>query len=300
MITLVLLALVGLGAQLVDGSLGMGHGITSTTLLLAIGVQPAAASATVHLAQIGTTFASGLAHHRFGNVSWPVVRRLALPGAIGAFLGATVLVRLPVATAAALMATLLLGLGCFVLVRFSVGGLRADRIGRPLRRRFLAPLGLVAGLVSAVGGGGWGPVGTPALLATGRLEPRQVVGSISTSEFVVAVAASAGFLLGIGTAGVDLRWALALLAGGVVAAPLAAWLVRLVPARVLGIAAGCLIVLTNLHSLTGVLPEGARWLTYATGALICVAAASTAILAHRRVAAEASSPAPLVGQGAER
>ncbi|WP_159621586.1 sulfite exporter TauE/SafE family protein [Ruania rhizosphaerae] len=284
MITLVLLALIGLGAQLVDGSLGMGHGITSTTLLLAIGLQPASASATVHLAQIGTTLASGLAHRRFGNVDWTVVRRLALPGALGAFLGATALSRLPVAIAAPVMAGLLLTLGCYVLVRFSVRGMRADRIGTPLQRRFLTPLGFVAGTVSAVGGGGWGPVGTPALLASGRLEPRRVVGSISASEFFVAVAASAGFLLGIGTAGINPAWALALLAGGVVAAPLAAWLVRLIPARVLGTAAGGLIVLTNLHSLAGAvpIPDGVRWAAYAAAAGACVAAGVRTVLAHRR------------------
>src|SRR5690606_40125302 len=89
--TLVLLALVGLGAQLVDGSLGMAYGVTSTTLLLAIGTNPAAASATIHLAEIGTTLASGAAHWRFGNVDWAVVRRIGVPGAIGAFAGATFL-----------------------------------------------------------------------------------------------------------------------------------------------------------------------------------------------------------------
>ncbi|HEY4602813.1 MAG TPA: sulfite exporter TauE/SafE family protein, partial [Blastococcus sp.] len=89
--TLVLLALVGLGAQLVDGSLGMAYGVTSTTLLLAIGTNPAAASATVHLAEIGTNLASGLSHWRFGNVDWKVVGKIGVPGAIGAFAGATVL-----------------------------------------------------------------------------------------------------------------------------------------------------------------------------------------------------------------
>jgi uncharacterized membrane protein YfcA len=89
--TFVLLAFVGLGAQLVDGSLGMAHGVTSTTLLLAIGTNPAAASATVHLAEIGTGLLSGLSHWRFGNVDWKVVAKIGVPGAIGAFVGAQVL-----------------------------------------------------------------------------------------------------------------------------------------------------------------------------------------------------------------
>ena len=173
---LVLLALVGLGAQLVDGSLGMAYGVTSTTLLLAIGTNPAAASATVHLAEIGTTLASGASHWKFGNVDWKVVTRIGIPGAIGAFAGATFLSSLDTSVAAPVMSLILLALGIYVLVRFTVKGLRRDRLGQPLRRRFLTPLGLVAGFVDATGGGGWGPVGTPAILASGRLEPRKVIG----------------------------------------------------------------------------------------------------------------------------
>ena len=179
--TLVLLALVGLGAQLVDGSLGMAYGVTSTTLLLAIGTNPAAASATVHLAEIGTTLASGLAHWKFGNVDWKVVLKIGIPGAVGAFAGATVLSRLSTEVAAPVMSIILLSLGLYLLIRFTVRGLDRKHLGKPLRKRFLTPLGLVGGFLDATGGGGWGPVGTPALLASGRIEPRKVIGSIDTS-----------------------------------------------------------------------------------------------------------------------
>jgi hypothetical protein len=118
-----------------------------------------------------------------------------------------------------------------------------------MRKRFLGPLGLVAGFVDATGGGGWGPVGTPAILASGRMEPRKVIGSIDTSEFLVAVAASLGFLLSLGTQGVDATWAIGLLAGGLVAAPIAAWLVRHVPPRLLGSLVGGMIILTNTRTL---------------------------------------------------
>ena len=246
---LVLLALVGLGAQLVDGSLGMAYGVTSTTLLLLIGSNPAAASATVHLAEIGTTLASGAAHWRFGNVDWKVVAKIGIPGALGAFLGATFLSGLSTAQAAPLMAMILLVLGSYILIRFTTMGLSTRNLGKPLRKRFLAPLGLVAGFVDATGGGGWGPVGTPALLASGRLEPRKTIGSIDTSEFLVAIAASAGFLFGLGAANISFGWVAALLIGGVIAAPIAAWLVRHVPPRLLGAATGGLIVLTNARAL---------------------------------------------------
>ncbi len=291
--TLVLLALVGLGAQLVDGSLGMAYGVTSTTLLLAVGTNPAAASATVHLAEIGTTLASGAAHWRFGNVDWRVVVRIGVPGAIGAFAGATFLSWLSTELAKPVMSLLLLGLGLYVLLRFTFQGLRTDQLGKPLRRRFLTPLGLVAGFMDATGGGGWGPVGTPAILASGRLEPRKVVGSIDTSEFFVAVAASLGFLLGLGTAGINAAWAVALLIGGLVAAPIAAWLVRLVPPRVLGSAVGGVIVLTNVRTLVGsdlVALEGpARATVYALVVAGWVAAVAHSVRAHRRLQAAAST-----------
>lgn len=247
--TLILLALAGLGAQLVDGSLGMAYGVTSTTLLLAMGTNPAAASATVHLAEIGTTLMSGAAHWRFGNVDWKVVGKIGVPGAVGSFLGATVLSKLSTDVAAPLMSLILLGLGVYVMSRFTFRGLPKDRVGLPLRRRFLTPLGLVAGFLDATGGGGWGPVGTPALLASGRMEPRKVIGSIDTSEFLVAVAASLGFLLSLDSQGIDFVWVAAFLLGGLVAAPIAAWLVRILPPRVLGSAVGGVILVTNVRTL---------------------------------------------------
>ena len=147
------------------------------------------------------------------------------------------------------MAVLLLGLGVYVIWRFlALGGRRPSFRGR-LSVAFLAPLGVVAGLMDAIGGGGWGPVGTTSLLSSGRLEPRKVVGSIDTSEFVVAIGGSLGFLFALGSQGIDFGFAAALLVGGVIAAPFAAWLVRHLAARVLGVAAGGLIVVTNTDTI---------------------------------------------------
>ncbi len=296
---LVLLALVGLGAQLVDGSLGMAYGVTSTTLLLAFGTNPAAASATVHLAEIGTTLISGASHWKFGNVDWGVVLKIGIPGAVGAFAGATVLSNLDTAVAKPLMSLVLLALGLYILTRFTVRGLRQDRLGHPLRKRFLSPLGLFAGFVDATGGGGWGPVGTPAILASGRMEPRKVIGSIDTSEFLVSVAASIGFLAALGTQGIESGWVIGLLAGGAVAAPIAAWLVRHVPPRVLGSAVGGVIILTNARTLLMSDWIGAsadqRWLVYAVIYAVWAAAVTHSVRAHRADAAPAhagSAPVP--------
>ncbi|MEU1888873.1 sulfite exporter TauE/SafE family protein [Micromonospora sp. WMMD987] len=303
--SLLLLALVGLGAQLVDGSLGMAYGVTSTTLLLALNTGAASASATVHLAEIGTTLVSGAAHWRFGNVDWTVVRRVGVPGAVGAFAGATFLSRLSTETAAPIMSLILLTLGLYVLIRFTVAGLPRERVGLPLRKRFLGPLGLVAGFVDATGGGGWGPVGTPAILASGRLEPRRVIGSIDTSEFLVAVAASLGFLVGIGSANINFGWVGALLLGGMIAAPIAAWLVRLLPPRVLGSAVGGVIVLTNVRTLLRSdwidAPDAVRYACYLILAVLWVAAVTWSVrqhLADRQAAPVAVGPETGAGEPA--
>lgn len=245
---LIVLAIVGLFAQLVDGSLGMAYGVTSSTMLVAVGIAPSAASAAVHLSEVGTTLVSGAAHWKLGNIDWRTVSIIAVPGGIGAFVGATVLSNIDGEKAVPIVAVILLSLGVYVLWRFLALGGRRPQFKGKLSARFLAPLGVVGGLMDAIGGGGWGPVGTTSLLSSGRLEPRKVVGSIDTSEFVVAVGGSLGFLLALGSEGVNWGWAAALLVGGVIAAPIAAMLVKLMPARILGVAAGGLIVLTNLKT----------------------------------------------------
>ncbi len=247
---LLTLILVGFAAQLVDGSLGMAYGVTSSTLLLTIGLAPAAVSASVHLAEIGTTLASGTAHWRFGNVDWRVVLRIGLPGAVGGFAGATLLSNLSTASAKPWMSILLLALGIYILARF-VRGVPSRKREAPPRTRFLVPLGLIAGAVDATGGGGWGPIATPTLLSTGRMSPRKVIGTVDTSEFLVAVGASAGFLLGLQGRGIVWTAVGALLAGGLVAAPIAAYLIRVVPAQMLGSAVGGIIILTNTRVLLG-------------------------------------------------
>lgn len=245
---LVLVGLVGLAAQLVDGALGMGYGITSSSLLLLAGLTPAAASASVHVAELGANLASGTSHWRLGNVDRRMLWSLGLPGAVGAFAGATFLSWVSSEVARPTMGVLLVGLGVYVLLRFTFRPPSAGE-GRPHGRRFLVPLGLVGGFVDATGGGGWGPISTSTLLSAGRTAPRTVIGSVSASEVLVTLAATAGFVTGLGLGGVDWPFAAALLVGGLVAAPLAAWLVTKVPAGVLGVAVGGLIITTNLHLL---------------------------------------------------
>jgi uncharacterized protein len=244
---LIVLGIVGFIAQLVDGSLGMAYGVTSTTLLLATaGLTPALASTAVHLSEVGTTLASGVSHWRFGNVDWAKIAWLAIPGGIGAFLGAVVLVSVISAEAAEpIVAIFLFLLGAYVLARFAFN--RATQVVQnlPIPRVFLAPLGLIAGFLDAAGGGGWGPISTPTLLSSGRMEPRKVVGTVDTSEFIVALCASIGFLISLSFAQVPWGVVGVLLGGGLIAAPIAAWIVRHLNARVLGTAVGGFILLVN-------------------------------------------------------
>lgn len=249
--TLILIALAGLAAQLVDGGLGMGFGVTSTTILVMLaGLGPAQASAVVHTAELGTTLASGLSHWRFGNVDWKVVATIGVPGAVGAFAGATVLSNLSTAWAKPIMATILAVIGLNLMFRFSRGLTRRKNVNRPHSRGFLGGLGLFGGFVDATGGGGWGPVTTSTLLSAGRSEPRRVVGTVNTAEFLVTAAATLGFVIGMWTDLVENVAAVtALLIGGVIAAPIGAWLVSRLNPILLGSFVGTLIAVLNLPTV---------------------------------------------------
>jgi uncharacterized membrane protein YfcA len=241
--------IVGFFAQLVDGALGMAYGVTASSLLLSGGTAAATASASVHLAEIGTTFASGASHWRFGNVNWRTVRWIGIPGAFGAFFGATTLSNLNGDAVTPYVSGVLMALGVYIIVRFAFGVTRKPLAPEHLRGRFLAPLGTFGGFIDAIGGGGWGPVTTPALMTAGRMAPHTAVGSASASEFLVTVAASAGFLVNLGTSGIDGWIVVGLLIGGVAAAPIAAFVVKRLPAQVLGTMVGVLILVVNGRTL---------------------------------------------------
>jgi uncharacterized membrane protein YfcA len=281
---LIVLIVIGFFAQLVDGALGMAYGATSSTLLLAYGLSPATASASVHLAELGTTAVSGFSHWRFGNVDWRTVRRIGIPGAVGGFTGAVILSNISAEVAKPWMAGILLAIGSYILLRFTLFGPAKPRGRRYVRGRYLAPLGLGAGFIDATGGGGWGPVATPTILATGKYEPRKVIGSVDTSEFLVALAASIGFLLSLGSQGIAFRYVAALLVGGVAAAPIAAWLVRHVTPSLLGASVGGLILITNSRTLfdTYGVSGDVRNLVYAVLGVVWILALAVVVRRLRR------------------
>jgi len=246
---LLILAVAGFVAQLIDGALGMGYGVTSTSMLLALGLAPAVVSASVHAGEVVTTLVSGIAHWRFGNVDPGIIWRLAIPGALGAFVGAFFLAALPIEWARPGVSAFLLVLGVVVLVRFlRPERARTGRVGVPTRR-ILAPLGLVAGFLDAAGGGGWGPVATSTLIARRGSDARKVVGSVDASEFLVALSATVGFVLALGWQAINLMWVAAICLGGIFAAPLAAWAVRILPTQTLGLAVGAMILVSNSRTI---------------------------------------------------
>ncbi|GIN71410.1 UPF0721 transmembrane protein YtnM [Bacillus sp. J14TS2] len=247
---LMLLAFIGFLAQLIDGSLGMAYGVTSTSLLLAYGMTPAVASASVHLSEVFTTAASGVSHIKFKNVDKQMVYRLIIPGSIGAFIGATFLSNLPGDIVAPYISLFLLLLGVYVLLRFLFIHKKNEESNETrLSTKQSVPLGLIAGFFDATGGGGWGPISTPILLSKNGMSARKVIGTVDTSEFAIAVSASLGFFFSLGTNALPWTLVTALIIGGVIAAPIAAWLVRIIPGKLMGVLVGGFIILTNTRTL---------------------------------------------------
>jgi len=247
---LIVFAFIGLLAQLIDGALGMAYGVTSTSLLLAFSISPAVASASVHLVEVVTTAASGASHIRFGNVDKKTVYRLIIPGSIGAFLGATFLSNIPGDLAKPYISLFLLGLGAYVLIRFLFNFRPSEeKKGIDLSKKQAIPLGLIAGFADATGGGGWGPIATPVLLSRKGMSARKVVGTVDTSEFAIAVSATLGFFISLGWEQVNWLWVGALMIGGIIAAPIAAWLVQKIHAQLMGVLVGGFIILVNARTL---------------------------------------------------
>jgi uncharacterized membrane protein YfcA len=269
---LVVVGAAGFVASMVDGALGMGFGPTSSSILLSTGISPAAASASVNLAKVATGFASGVSHWRFKNIDRRLVLRLAIPGAIGAAIGATVLANVDGTTIRPYLALLLMTVGLRILVRFS-RPLPVAVVDHTTRASLDVPgveIAATAGGITNGLVGAWGPVVTPYLLHRG-VPPRFSIGSVNTAEVAVAIVAS-GTLLG--TEGVELGVVLAMLIGGVAASPLAAFVVRFIPPRMLGLAVSGLLLLTQSRELanTDKLPFD-RWFAYiGAAALVALAA----------------------------
>lgn len=275
-------ALAGSVAQMVDGTLGMGFGVTSATVLLLVGTAPATASAATHAAKLPTTLVSGLAHWREGNVDWKILVRVALPGMIGGFLGAVVLTSISLEAAKGWMSGLLIFFGVVIFARFGYGFRIIPVPRRGETARWLSPIGMLGGFVDATGGGGWGPVVTPSLMTVTAHEPRKVVGTVNAAEFLVALSVSIGFITGI--AHEDIPWAAVagLSVGGVIVAPFAARLAGRLPHAAMGTLVGGLIFLVNAVNIVAALGDLPLWLDLGSIAAIIAVTGYVAYRAWQR------------------
>ncbi|WP_346331086.1 sulfite exporter TauE/SafE family protein [Prosthecobacter sp. SYSU 5D2] len=232
--------LIGFIAQVIDGALGMAYGVSASSLLLGVGVPPAVVSSTVHAAECFTTGASAISHRAFGNVNKALFLGLLIPGVVGAFLGAYILTMIDGDLIKPYIAGYLLIMGIILIVK----AFRAF----PSREvtTHLKPLAFFGAFVDAVGGGGWGPIVGSTLMARGS-PFRETVGTVNTVEFFVTLSASLGFLIGIGLS----HWnvILGLAAGGVVAAPIGAWVCKHVPHRPFLVVVGLVVIGLSLRTL---------------------------------------------------
>jgi uncharacterized protein len=246
----ILFLIVGFLAQIVDGALGMAYGVVSSSVLLAFGVPPAAASASVHAAEVFTTAASAGSHVWHRNVNWRLFRTLAPAGILGGVLGTYVITAVDGDVLKPYVAGYLGIMGVYILYRAVY---RAPSIDQH-HRGVVAALGSVGGFVDAAGGGGWGPVVTTGLVGSGGA-PREMIGTVNTVEFFLTAAVSATFLAALLTGhwaeaeGLSAyAWAVAgLIVGGVAAAPLAGFVTRFLPQRYLMVAVGALITLLAIY-----------------------------------------------------
>jgi uncharacterized protein len=306
---LVWVALAGFLASLVDGALGMGFGPTSSTILLGTGLSPAATSTTVNLAKVATGAVAGYSHWRFRNIDHKLVLKLAIPGAIGALIGVTVLNNVDGDALRPYLAIILIVVGLRILLRFSkplpattlegedpddpTGAREVEVSDEERDLRTLGQANTTGVEIAATAGGvtnglvgAWGPVVTPFLLHRG-LPPRYAVGSVNTAEVAVAAVAAGSLIASLGRGGLDWGVVIAMLAGGMIAAPIAAWVIRFVQAQVLGLAVAGLLLLTNARELAnwGDLEAGRWWLYGLVVLLIATALLRLRMLGRRRSAA---------------
>lgn len=232
----------GFIAQMIDGALGMAYGVTATTFLMSVGITPAAASASVHASEVFTSGVSGYMHLKFGNVNSKLFKTLVIPGIIGAILGAYVISSLEnyADYIKPIVSIYTLFLGAIIIRKALIK--RQEK--RQLKR--LGWLALFGGYLDSIGGGGWGPIVSSTLIASGR-HPKYTIGSVNLTEFFVSLASSLTFFTVIGLG----YWQViaGLILGGVVAAPIAARLANKLPVKSMMILVGIVIIVVSLRQI---------------------------------------------------
>ncbi|WP_281634726.1 sulfite exporter TauE/SafE family protein [Flavobacterium luteolum] len=237
--------LIGIFAQLVDGALGMGYGATSTSFLLAYGVSPVLSSTAVHVSEMFTTGASALSHHRFGNINKKLVKHLLIPGVLGSITGAYLLSDVIDGDIIKPFIAVYMIVLAVVIIRKA---LRKSVVKKKTKK--LGVLAVFGGFMDSVGGGGWGPIVTSTLLGRGR-NPKYTIGSVNAAEFAISFASGITFMLFGGIHGWQII--IGLILGGVISAPIAAYLVNRIKRKPMMVAVGVLIIILSLKTLSKLL-----------------------------------------------
>ncbi|MCI0497535.1 MAG: sulfite exporter TauE/SafE family protein, partial [Thermoplasmata archaeon] len=282
MLDQLIIALIGFTSQFVDGSLGMGFGATSSSLLILMGMSPIAVSASIHIAKMVVGGISGTSHHAMGNVEKQLTLKLAAMGIIGGMIGAYLLVKaLETDFIVPAIAVILLFMGIRIMLRFSMQK-KEPHPGPPWGRfseKHILPLGFVGGFVDAIGGAGWGPICMASLAGRTEREVRVIVGSVNMAEFIVSIAIVGTFFLALATSGSlggMVMLAMPLILGGSIAAPMAAWTITKVSPMRLGVAVGCFLILINTYTISRIPVPGVDapvWLLIVVMMVVaCVAA----------------------------
>lgn len=276
----VLITLAGALAQFVDGLLGMGYGVSASTLLMALGVAPAVISATVHVAELPSAAVSAVAHGRRGNIDRAIAIPLAAGGVAGGIFGALALSQFASGDVKPFVALVLGLLGARMLVCAIVG--RTPDTGRTLSPRRLVAVGLVGGSLDAFGGGGWGPTCTSVLMTGDGREPRRLIGSVNCAEVATTAAIVVTLAFRLGAEPFVWTTALPLLVGGMVAAPFAARICSRVSPRVLQAGVGTTLVALNASIIAGALGADAiRPILWSVSAAAAIGVSAYALFQHR-------------------
>jgi uncharacterized membrane protein YfcA len=238
--------IVGIAVGFVDSSLGMGYGVTATSVLITFGVAPAIASASIHTSEGFVDTISAVAHWKFGNIETHLFLPLVVPGVVGAAIGAALLSWVSTALAKPLIGIILLAMGLLILFRHVRNHVHFKPLQIPPK---LVPLiGFVAALIDVTGGGGWGPICTPTFILNGT-EPRKAVGTVEATEPFISFTATIvfGILLGFET----FLWniVIPILIGGIILTPIAAWVTRRVPKKALGILIGIWVTFLSVRMI---------------------------------------------------
>ena len=245
-VNIFLFIVVGFVAQMIDGSLGMAYGVSSSSFLIWLGVSPAVASASIHIAEIFTTLVSGISHWKLGNVDWDLVKKLAIPGILGGILGAYIISNVDSTLLKPIVSSYLLLMGLRIIFKAFRKKPNTEQPEKHFPLWIMTGLGLTGGFCDAAGGGGWGPIVTTTLISNG-VTPRKTIGSVNLTEFFVTFAEAATFIATLSV--IEWKPVLGLIIGGILAAPFGALLTKKIPVKPMMFAVGVLICYLSLTTV---------------------------------------------------